>query len=152
MPGFSNGLKKGGNVQRTLSIVKPDGVKKQVTGKVVSMFEGQGMKVIAIKMISLTKEDAMGFYIVHKDRPFFDSLTTFMSSGPIVVMVLEGEDVINRVRTIMGATDPKKADSGTIRNLYASDIEKNIVHGSDSPESAATEIPYFFSEMEMNAY
>ena len=141
---------KGDIVQRTLSIVKPDGVKKQVIGKVVSLFEEKGIKVVGIKMLSLTREKAMGFYRVHKDRPFFGSLTTFMSSGPVVVMVLEGEDAINKVRTIMGATDPKKADKGTIRNMFASDIEQNIVHGSDSPESAATEIPYFFSEMEIN--
>ncbi len=142
---------KGGNVQRTLSIIKPDGVRKQVTGKVLAMFEEKGIRTVALKMLHLTKERAMGFYKVHKDRPFFDSLTTFMSSGPVVVMVLEGDDVINRVRTIMGATDPKKADRGTIRNTFASDIEKNIVHGSDGPESAATEIPYFFSEMEIHA-
>lgn len=137
-------------MQRTLSIVKPDGVRKQVIGKVVSLFEEKGIKVVGMKMLSLTREKAMGFYRVHKDRPFFGSLTTFMSSGPVVVMVLEGEDAINKVRTIMGATDPKKADKGTIRNMFASDIEQNIVHGSDSPESAATEIPYFFSEMEIN--
>ncbi|MCL4557618.1 MAG: nucleoside-diphosphate kinase [Deltaproteobacteria bacterium] len=136
-------------MQRTLSIIKPDGVRKQVIGRVVSMFEEKGIRVVGIKMLCLTKEKAMGFYRVHKDRPFFDSLTTFMSSGPVVAMVLEGEDVIDRVRDIMGATDPKKAAGGTIRNMYASDIEKNIVHGSDSPESAAAEIPYFFSEMEM---
>ncbi len=137
-------------MQRTLSIIKPDGVRKQVTGKVLAMFEEKGIRIIALKMLHLTKEKAMGFYRVHRDRPFFDSLTTFMSSGPAVVMVLEGDDVINKVRTIMGATDPKKADSGTIRSLYASDIEKNIVHGSDCPESAATEIPYFFPEMEIS--
>ena len=137
-------------MQRTLSIVKPDGVRKQVIGKVVSLFEEKGIKVVGMKMLSLTREKAMGFYRVHKDRPFFGSLTTFMSSGPVVVMVLEGEDAITKVRTIMGATDPKKADKGTIRNMFASDIEQNIVHGSDSPESAATEIPYFFSEMEIN--
>ncbi|MGB9736242.1 MAG: nucleoside-diphosphate kinase [bacterium] len=139
-------------MQRTLSIIKPDGVNKRIIGKVISMFEEKGIKVVGIKMLYLTKEKAMGFYKVHKDKPFFDSLTTFMSSGPIVVMVLEGDDVINRVRNIMGATDPKKAEKGTIRNMFASDIEKNIVHGSDSPESAATEIPYFFSEMELQNY
>ncbi len=137
-------------MQRTLSIVKPDGVGKQIIGKVISMFEEKGIKVIGMRMLSLTREKAKGFYRVHKDRPFFYSLTDFMSSGPVVVMVLEGEDVINRVRGIMGATDPKKADKGTIRNMFASDIEKNIVHGSDSPENAATEISYFFSEMDIN--
>jgi len=137
-------------VERTLSIVKPDGVKKRITGKVISMFEEQGIKIIGMKMVSLTKQKAMGFYKVHKDKPFYSSLTTFMSSGPIVAMVLEGEDVINRVRRTMGATDPGKAEKGTIRNMYASDIEKNIVHGSDSPENAAVEISYFFSEMELN--
>lgn len=139
-------------MQRTLSIIKPDGVNKRIIGKVISMFEEKGIKVIGIKMLFLTKEKAMGFYRVHRDKPFFDSLTNFMSSGPIVVMVLEGDDVINRVRNIMGATDPKKAEKGTIRNMFASDIEKNIVHGSDSVESASIEIPYFFSEMELYAY
>lgn len=139
-------------MERTLSIVKPDGVNKRIIGKVISMFEEKGIKVIGIKMLSLTKEKAMGFYKVHKGKPFFDSLTTFMSSGPIVVMVLEGDNVINRVRDIMGATDPKKANKGTIRNMFASDIEKNIVHGSDSPESANIEIPYFFSEVELHTY
>lgn len=139
-------------MQRTLSIVKPDGVKKQVIGKVISHFEERGIKVIGLKMLDLSRQEARGFYRVHRERPFFDSLTTFMSSGPVVVMVLEGDDVINKVRGIMGATDPAKAEKGTIRNLFASDIEKNIVHGSDSPESAATEIPYFFPEMEIHAY
>ncbi len=140
--------RKGGK-QRTLSIVKPDGVKKGVVGEVIRRFEKEGIRVVAMKMLHLTKKRAEGFYAVHRERPFFASLTDFMSSGPIVVMVLEGDDVIARNRTIMGATDPKKADKGTIRADFAGSIEQNIVHGSDAPETAATEIRYFFSEMEI---
>ena len=140
--------RKGGK-QRTLSIVKPDGVKKGVVGEVIRRFEKEGIRVVAMKMLHLTKKRAEGFYAVHRERPFFASLTDFMSSGPIVVMVLEGDDVIARNRTIMGATDPKKADKGTIRADFAGSIEQNIVHGSDAPETATTEIRYFFSEMEI---
>jgi nucleoside-diphosphate kinase len=140
--------RKGGK-QRTLSIVKPDGVKKGVVGEVIRRFEKEGIRVVAMKMLHLTKKRAEGFYAVHRERPFFASLTDFMSSGPIVVMVLEGDDVIARNRTIMGATDPKKADKGTIRADFAGSIEQNIVHGSDAPETAITEIRYFFSEMEI---
>jgi nucleoside-diphosphate kinase len=140
--------RKGGK-QRTLSIVKPDGVKKGVIGEVIRRFEKEGIRVVAMKMLHLTKKRAEGFYAVHRERPFFASLTDFMSSGPIVVMVLEGDDVIARNRTIMGATDPKKADKGTIRADFAGSIEQNIVHGSDAPETATTEIRYFFSEMEI---
>lgn len=139
----------GANIQRTLSIVKPDGVKKGVVGEVIRRFEKEGIRIAAMKMLHLTKKQAEGFYAVHRERPFFASLTDFMSSGPIVVMVLEGSDVISRNRTIMGATDPGKADKGTIRADFAGSIEQNIVHGSDAPETAATEIRYFFSDMEI---
>jgi nucleoside-diphosphate kinase len=139
----------GANIQRTLSIVKPDGVKKGVVGEVIRRFEKEGIRIAAMKMLHLTKKQAEGFYAVHRERPFFASLTDFMASGPLVVMVLEGSDVISRNRTIMGATDPGKADKGTIRADFAGSIEQNIVHGSDSPETAATEIRYFFSDMEI---
>jgi len=138
-------------MERTLVIVKPDGVKKNLIGEVIKRFEQDGLRVIGLKMLKLSKEQAQGFYQVHKDKPFFDSLTDFMSSGPIVVMVLQGERAIERVREIMGTTDPKKAAPGTIRAQYADNIQENIVHGSDSPESAAFEIPYFFSSVELFA-
>ncbi len=136
-------------MEKTLSIVKPDGVEKNVIGEVIKRFEGARMKVIGLKMVKLSKEQAQGFYAVHKERPFFDSLTDFMSSGPCVLMVLEGENAIARVRKIMGATNPEEADNGTIRKDFASDIEHNIVHGSDSPESADYEINYFFNQLEI---
>ena len=138
-----------GKKQRTLSIVKPDGVGKGVVGEVIRRFEKEGIRIVAMKMLHLTRKQAEGFYAVHRARPFFPSLTDFMSSGPIVVMVLEGDDVIARNRSIMGATDPAKADKGTIRADYAANIERNIVHGSDAPDTAATEIRYFFSDMEI---
>jgi nucleoside-diphosphate kinase len=136
-------------MERTLSIVKPDGVKKNVIGAVIQKFEQKGLRIAALKMLKLSKDDAKGFYIVHKDRPFYESLTGFMSEGPIVVMVIEGENAILGVREIMGATNPKDAAPGTIRADFASDIEHNIVHGSDSKESASFEIPYFFSSLEI---
>jgi len=135
--------------QRTLSIVKPDGVRKGVVGEVVRRFEGAGIRIVAMRMLRLTKKDAEGFYAVHRERPFFASLTDFMSSGPIVAMVLEGPDVIARNRELMGATDPKKADKGTMRADLADNVEQNIVHGSDAPETAAIEIRYFFSELDI---
>ena len=135
--------------QRTLSIVKPDGVRKGVVGEVVRRFEGAGIRIVAVRMLRLTKNEAEGFYAVHRERPFFASLTDFMSSGPIVVMVLEGPNVIARNRELMGATDPKKADKGTIRADLADNVEQNIVHGSDAPETAATEIRYFFSDLDI---
>jgi len=135
--------------QRTLSIVKPDGVKKGVVGEVIRRFEKEGIRIVAMRMLRLTKGEAEGFYAVHSERPFFASLTDFMSSGPTVVMVLEGVDVIARNRAIMGATDPKKADPGTIRADFAGNVEQNIVHGSDAPETAAAEIRYFFSDLEI---
>ncbi len=136
-------------MERTLSIIKPDGVKKNVIGEVIRRFEADGIKIAAMKMIQLTKSQAQGFYAVHKERPFFDSLTDFMTSGPIVVMVLEGEDVIARNRKLMGATNFEEADEGTIRKDYATNIEQNVVHGSDAPETAAFEIGYFFNALEI---
>lgn len=136
-------------MERTLSIVKPDGVQKNLIGEVIRRFENAGLRIVALKMLRLTKDMAKGFYIVHKDKAFYDSLTDFMSSGPAVVMVVEGENAISKVREIMGATNPKNAAPGTIRHDFASDVEQNIVHGSDSPESARFEIGYFFSEIEI---
>jgi nucleoside-diphosphate kinase len=135
-------------VQRTLSIIKPDGVGKGLVGEVIRRFEKEGIRIVAMRMVRLDRKEAEGFYAVHKERPFFGSLTEFMSSGPVVAMVLEGADVISRNRSIMGATDPKKADKGTIRADFAGSIEQNIVHGSDSPVTAETEIRYFFSELD----
>ena len=135
-------------MERTLSIVKPDGVEKNLIGEVIGKFEKNGLRVIALRMVRLSKAGAEGFYAVHKHRPFFQSLADFMSSGPCVAMVLEGEDAISRARETMGATDPSKAAQGTIRKAFAMNIEKNIVHGSDSPESASFEIKYFFSALE----
>jgi len=137
-------------MERTLSIVKPDGVKKDLIGEVLRRFENNGVKIVALRMVYLSKTQAEGFYQVHRERPFFSSLTDFMSSGPCVVMVLEGEEAISRVRNIMGSTNPEEAEPGTIRRDFASDIEKNIVHGSDSPESAVYEIGYFFNQLEIN--
>jgi nucleoside-diphosphate kinase len=136
-------------MEMTFSIVKPDGVKKNLIGEVIGRFEKQGLKISALKMLHLTKKEAEGFYAVHKARPFFESLTTFMSEGPIVAMVISGNKAIEKVRQLMGATNFKDAAPGTIRADFASDIEHNIVHGSDSPESVAFEIPYFFSAMEL---
>ncbi len=136
-------------MERTLSIIKPDGVKKNVIGEVIRRFEADGIKVAAMKMIQLTKTQAQGFYAVHKERPFFDSLTDFMTSGPIVVIALEGEDVIARNRKLMGATNFEEAEEGTIRKDYATNIEQNVVHGSDAPETAAYEIGYFFNDLEI---
>ena len=136
-------------MQRTLSIVKPDGVNKNLVGEVIKRFENAGLKVGALKIVQLTKKQAEGFYAVHKARPFFGSLTTFMCSGPIAPMVLEGNDAIKKVRDIMGATNPKDAAPGTIRKDFADSIESNIVHGSDGPDTAAFEIGYFFNAIEI---
>jgi nucleoside-diphosphate kinase len=135
--------------ERTLSIIKPDGVSRKIVGEVISRLEKENIHIVAIKMLQMTKKQAKGFYAVHKERPFFDSLTDFMVSGPVVVMVLEGEDVISRYRKIMGATDYRQAADGTIRKDFATDIEKNVVHGSDSAESAGFEIAYFFNSFEI---
>jgi len=136
-------------MERTLSIVKPDGVEKGVIGEVVKRFESNKIKIVAMKMLHMTRKEAEGFYAVHRERPFFSSLTEFMSSGPVVVMVLEAENVIARNRKLMGATNYKDAEKGTIRADFASSIEKNIVHGSDAPETAAFEIGYFFNRFEI---
>jgi nucleoside-diphosphate kinase len=137
-------------MERTLSILKPDGVKKNLIGEVIKRFEQKRLRIVALKMLRMTRDDAKGFYIVHKERPFYDSLTGFMSEGPVIVMVVEGEHAISKIRDIMGATNPKDAAPGTIRADFASDIEHNIVHGSDSKESASYEIPYFFSALEIH--
>lgn len=139
-------------MERTLSIVKPDGVSKNLIGEVINRFESRGLKVIGLKMIHMSKNEAEGFYAVHRGKPFYDSLTAFMSSGPAVVIVLEGEKAIPKTRELMGATDPKKADEGTLRRQYASNIEQNIVHGSDAPETAAFEIGYFFNALELFSF
>jgi nucleoside-diphosphate kinase len=134
--------------ERTLAIIKPDAVQKHAIGDIIRRYEAAGLRPIAIRMMRLSKPTAEGFYAVHRQRPFFDSLTTFMASGPIVVLVLSGDDAIKRHRDLMGATDPAKADAGTIRAVYGANIEHNAVHGSDSPETARFEIGYFFSELE----
>ncbi|MFH1980652.1 MAG: nucleoside-diphosphate kinase [Pseudomonadota bacterium] len=136
-------------MQRTLSIIKPDGVSRKVIGDVIKRFEANDLKIVAMKLIHMTKAQAEGFYAVHRERPFFASLTDFMCSGPAVVMVLEGENAISRYREIMGATNYKDAAPGTIRADFATDIEKNVVHGSDAPETAAFEIGYFFNAFEI---
>jgi len=136
-------------MERTLSIIKPDGVARGIIGEVIKRLEGQDFKIIAMKMIHLSKKQAEGFYAVHQGKPFFESLTDFMSSGPAVVMVLEGEDIIARYRQLMGATNYKEAAEGTIRKDFATDIEKNVVHGSDAPETAAFEMGYFFNNLEI---
>jgi nucleoside-diphosphate kinase len=135
-------------MQRTLSIIKPDGVGKGLIGEVIRRFEKEGIRIVAMRMLRLARREAEGFYAVHRERPFFASLTEFMSSGPVVVLVLEGDDVIARNRGLMGATDPKNAEQGTIRADFADNVERNIVHGSDAPETAETEIRYFFSNMD----
>ena len=136
-------------LQRTLCLIKPDAVKRNLSGAILAMIQEKGLKVRGLKMVHLSKAEAEGFYAVHKERPFFDSLTTYMSSGPLVAAVLEGEDAIARYRTLMGATNPANADEGTIRKAYAVDVEANSVHGSDAPETAAVEIPYFFGTLEL---
>jgi nucleoside-diphosphate kinase len=135
--------------ERTLSIIKPDGVSRNLIGEVIRRIEGQDLKIAAMKMILMTKEQAKGFYAVHAGKPFYESVTNFMSSGPCVVMILEGEDAIKKYRKLMGATNYKDAEEGTIRREFAADIEKNVVHGSDSKETADFEINYFFNNLEM---
>jgi nucleoside-diphosphate kinase len=136
-------------MERTLAIIKPDGVARGIIGEVIKRLEGNDFKIIAMKMVHLSKKQAEGFYAVHQGKPFFESLTTFMSSGPAVVMVLEGENIISRYRELMGATNYKEAAEGTIRKDFATDIEKNVVHGSDAPETAAFEMAYFFNNLEI---
>ena len=135
--------------ERTLSIIKPDGVSKDLIGPVISRLEEEGLKILAMKMIRMTKDEAKGFYKVHEGKPFYESVTDFMSSGPCIVMILEAEDGIRRYRKLMGATNYKEAAEGTIRRDFASDIEKNVVHGSDSVENAEYEINYFFNALEV---
>lgn len=136
-------------MQRTLAIIKPDAVAKGVAGEIVTRIERAGFTIVAARMLHLSAAQAGGFYAVHRARPFYGSLCAFMTQGPVVTMVLEGEDAIARWRDLMGATDPAKAAAGTIRKDFASSIEANAVHGSDSPESAAFEIPYFFSALDL---
>ena len=136
-------------MEQTLSIIKPDATRRNLTGIINSKFEEYGLKIVAQKRIRLTKEQAKTFYSVHKDRPFFDSLVDFMTSGPVVVQVLEGDDAVTKNRNIMGATNPEEAQAGTIRKEFAEDIEANSVHGSDSIENAKQEIAFFFSGSEI---
>jgi nucleoside-diphosphate kinase len=136
-------------VERTLSIVKPDAVGKNLIGKIYSRFEDAGLRIVAARMLRLSREQAEQFYAVHKQRPFYGDLVSFMTSGPVMVQVLEGEDAIARNREVMGATDPKKAEPDTIRADFADNVEENAVHGSDAPETAATEIAFFFSDSEI---
>lgn len=138
-------------MEKTLSIIKPDGVAKGLIGEVIKRFEKAGLRIVAMKMIWMSKKEAEGFYAVHRGKSFYDSLTSFMSSGPCVVMVLEGAQAISKNRELMGATNPKEAAPGTIRREFASSIEQNIVHGSDAPETAAFEISYFFNALEICA-
>lgn len=135
--------------ETTLSIIKPDGVSKNLIGEVVRRIESRDLRILAMKMIHMSKEQAKGFYAVHEGKPFFESVTDFMSSGPCVVMVLEGEDAIKRYRELMGATNFEEAEEGTIRREFATDIEKNVVHGSDAQETANFEIKYFFNQLEI---
>jgi len=136
-------------VEKTLSIIKPDGVRQRDAGKILARIEEAGFKILGLRMIHMTKAHAEGFYAVHRERAFFGSLTDFMSSGPCIVMVLEKESAIEDLRKLMGATDPAKADEGTIRKEFASSVEANVIHGSDSTESAGIEIPYFFTSLQI---
>lgn len=136
-------------MERTLSIIKPDAVAKNIIGEIYTRYERAGMKIIAARMVRLSREQAERFYAVHSERPFFDDLVRFISSGPVMVQVLEGEDAITRNREVMGATDPRQAAPGTIRADFAASIEANAVHGSDSAQSAAEEIPFFFDDDEI---
>jgi len=138
-------------VQRTLSIIKPDAVAKGVIGDIIRRFEENGLSVIAARMVHLSSDEAGGFYAVHKERPFYKDLCQFMSSGPVLAMVLEGNNAVNLNRQLMGATNPKEAEPGTIRADHADSIDANAVHGSDSPENAATEIAYFFNALELHS-
>jgi nucleoside-diphosphate kinase len=136
-------------IERTFSIIKPDATKRNLTGKIIDRFESAGLRIIASKRIQMTKEQAEGFYGVHKERPFFNDLVSFMISGPVVVQVLEGENAVLNNRELMGATNPADADEGTIRKDFAESIDANSVHGSDAPETAAEEIKFFFSDDEL---
>lgn len=134
------------SVERTLSIIKPDGVEKNLIGEIYSRFEKAGLQIVAARMMHLSREQAEGFYAVHKERPFYNDLVSYMRSGPVIVQALEGESAINKHREIMGATNPDDADPGTIRKDFAASIEENVVHGSDGPDTAAVEIEFFFGK------
>ena len=136
-------------MERTFAIIKPDSVRARKTGRIIQRIEDEGFQIRAMRMVSLTKQEAEGFYAVHRERPFFSSLTTFMSSGPAVVLALEAPDAIRKWRTLMGATDPAKADGGTLRKEFGQSIEHNATHGSDAPETAAFELAYFFPGIEL---
>lgn len=136
-------------MERTLAIVKPDAVAKGVTGQILARIEKEGFRIVALRMVRLGRAEAEGFYAVHRERPFFGDLTAFMSSGPAVVIALEAENAIKRWRDVMGATDPAKADEGTLRKEFGGNIERNATHGSDAPETAATEIAYFFGGIDL---
>lgn len=137
-------------MQRTLAIIKPDAVERQLVGAIIQRIEAEDLRIKAMRLIRLSKDDAQGFYAVHREKPFFDSLTDFMSSGPVVVLALEAPDAINRWRRLMGATDPAKADRGTLRREFGTAIETNATHGSDAPETAAFEVGYFFRGLELD--
>ena len=136
-------------LERTLAIIKPDAVQRRLAGRIIQRIEDEGFQIRAMRRVHMTKVQAEGFYAVHRDRPFFSSLTEFMSSGPCIALVLEAPDAIKKWRTLMGATDPAKADAGTLRKDFAASIERNATHGSDAPETAAYEIGYFFAGMEL---
>ena len=136
-------------LQRTFSIIKPDAVAAGQTGKILALLEANGFRIRGMKLLQLTRPEAEGFYAVHKERPFFSSLVTFMIEGPVVVLCLEREDAVKKLREVMGATNPANAEEGTLRKLFAQSIERNVIHGSDAPETAAAEIPYFFSQTEL---
>jgi nucleoside-diphosphate kinase len=135
--------------ERTLAIIKPDAVERRLAGQILQRIEGEGFQIRAMRLVRMSRQDAEGFYAVHRDRPFFGSLTQFMSSGPAIVIVLEAADAIRKWRTLMGATDPAHADSGTLRKQFAQSIERNATHGSDAPETASYEIGYFFAGIEL---
>ena len=134
---------------RTFAIIKPDAVRNKVAGKILNRIEEEGFRILGLRQVHLTRAEAEGFYAVHRERPFFGELTEFISSGPVIVLVLEADDAIERWRRVIGATDPAQADGGTIRKLFATDIQCNAVHGSDAPETARTEIAYFFREVDL---
>ncbi|TDI48804.1 MAG: nucleoside-diphosphate kinase [Acidobacteria bacterium] len=137
-------------MQRTLAIIKPDAVANKNTGEVITRIEQEGFRVVGMRMVNLSRDDAEGFYAVHRDKPFFGDLTAFMSSGPAVVLCLEAEDAIAKWRNVMGATNPENAAEGTLRKLFATNIERNVVHGSDAPETAAVEIAYYFRGVDLH--
>ena len=137
------------SLMRTLTIIKPNGVEQHIIGEIIHAFEEYNFQIVAMRMLRITKQEAEGFYIIHRQKHFYDSLTTFMSSGPVVVMVLEAEDVIDRLRDLMGATNPAEAAEGTLRKRFGTSTERNVIHGSDAPETATIEIRYFFSELEI---